>query len=92
MLLDEQDVIALDLLGYGYYLIGDPVSALRFLDAALAIDPGYPPIYLHVALVQIRVGNIDLALENLQKTLELAPDSSEAEQATRILDTLLSGD
>jgi tetratricopeptide (TPR) repeat protein len=90
LLLDDQDVIALDLLGYGYYLIGDPASAQRFLQQALEIDPDYHPIYLHLALVHIQNSDFDLAQRRLEQTIDLAPLSIEAERAMRILESVIT--
>lgn len=86
LLLDENDPIALDLLGYAHYLLNDFSTAERYLQRAIVIQPDYASAHFHLALVYLLDGKPDLAYESLQTVLTLAPESSPiATQAQRAL-------
>ncbi len=85
LLLDADDPIALDLIGYGYYLLNDMVTAERFLQQALQKDPDYAPAHLHLGLLRIQQGNMLAAQDEILKAVQLAPDTPTATQAERIL-------
>jgi len=86
VILDQEDAIALDLLGYAYYLLGDPNSALRFFQRALAADPNYAALRLHIGLLYLAQDDLSAARTQLELAVALAPGSWSAEQAARILE------
>ena len=85
-LLDPDDPIALDLLGYGYYLLDDLSLAARFLHQSISFDAQYAPAHLHLGLVHLAQGEPDAARQHLVQAIDLAPDSPTAVQAQRVLD------
>ncbi|MFQ5615241.1 MAG: tetratricopeptide repeat protein, partial [Anaerolineales bacterium] len=89
LLLDEDDPIALDLMGYGYYLLGDMVTAQRFLQRSLEINPEYAPAMFHLGLRYLAQGDSSNARKQLLRAIALAPNTPTAEQAARILERYL---
>lgn len=89
VLQDPDDPIALDLIGYAYYLRGDSLSGLRFLHRALAANPGYAPARLHLGMVFLARGDVAAAAQQLRLAEELAPGTSVADQAREILQNYL---
>jgi TolB-like protein/Tfp pilus assembly protein PilF len=60
--------------GYFHYNIrGDYETALRELDLALELQPNYFDAYATVGYVHRRMGNLDLAAENIEKAYRLDP-------------------
>lgn len=85
VLLAPDEPAALDTLGQVYFKLGDPLSARRFFLRALQNDPGYAPAHLHLGLVLLYDGDPAAARERFQLVQRLAPDSSAALQADRLL-------
>lgn len=85
LVLDDQDPVALDLMGYGYYLLNDMTLAERFLLQALEITPESPRPWFHLGLVSLAMGDTQKAYEQLTHAVALDPASPVAEQAQRIL-------
>lgn len=85
LVLDNQDSVALDLMGFGYYLLNDIPTAQRFLSQALELAPNDPDPWFHLALVSLVQGEYPAAQEQLEQVIELAPTSSTAAQARRVL-------
>ena len=89
VLADGNDPVALDLLGYAYYLGGDMVTGMRFLFRSLDANPGYAPARLHLGLVYLARDEPDNARRQLELAIQLAPGTEAAAQAQEILATYL---
>ncbi|HUF38341.1 MAG TPA: tetratricopeptide repeat protein [Anaerolineales bacterium] len=89
VLADGKDPVALDLLGYAYYLGGDTVSGMRFLFRALDANPGYAPARLHLGMVYLARGEDENAFRQLELAVRLAPGTAAAAQAQEILEIYL---
>jgi tetratricopeptide (TPR) repeat protein len=85
VLLNPKDPASLDTMAQVYILLGNPLIAQRFLNRALAANPGYAPARLHLGLVSLLHGNNSIAREQLQLARNLAPDGSAVEEQTRRL-------
>ncbi|NUM49014.1 MAG: tetratricopeptide repeat protein [Anaerolineales bacterium] len=85
LLLDDQDPVALDLMGFGYYLLNEMSTAQRFLLQAVALTPDDPHPWYHLGLVSLWLGDTQQAYDHLTRAVSLAPSSSIAEQAQRVL-------
>ena len=86
---DENDPVALDLLGYAYYLGGDTVTGMRFLHRALEANPNYAPARLHLGLLYLARDRAGDARTQLELAVQLAPESEVGLQAREILDDYL---
>ena len=86
LLINPNDPIASDLVGYGYYLLGDALTSERFLYRALKADSDYAPAHFHLGMLQYSQGNYSDATVQLHRTIKLAPDTAIANQAQQILD------
>ena len=85
LLLNVDDPVALDLMGYGYYLLGNQPLAQRFLFRALELTPEDPRPWFHLGLVSLALGENQRAYESLARAVDLDPASPVAEQAMRVL-------
>lgn len=85
LLLNDQDPLALDLMGFGYYLLNDLSTAQRFLSQALEISPDEPRLWFHMGLVSLASGETQRAYDQLIRAVDLNPSSPVAEQAIRVL-------
>jgi tetratricopeptide (TPR) repeat protein len=85
LVLDAQDPVALDLMGFGYYLLNDMPLAQRFLLRALELTPEAPRPWFHLGLVSLAVGDTQQAYDQLTRAIALDPASATAEQAQRVL-------
>jgi hypothetical protein len=83
--LNPKDPASLDTMAQVYILLGNPLIAQRFLNRALAANPGYAPARLHLGLVSLLHGNNSSARYQLQLARNLAPDGSAVEEQTRRL-------
>ena len=86
LLINPDDPIAADLVGYGYYLLGDGLTAERFLTRALQADPEYAPAYFHLGMLRFSQGDLSAANIQLRRTISLVPDTPLAAEAERILE------
>lgn len=82
---DPQDPTNLDLMAQVFIRQGDLVNAGRFLQRALDARPDFAPAHLHLGLLYLLLGNQAAALQELNRTISLAPGSSEAWQAQQLL-------
>ena len=64
-------------------------SARRFLERALALDNAFAAARLHLGQVYLLLGDRSSALQQLRQVISLAPGSSEAAQAQRLIDDYL---
>ncbi len=85
LLINKSDPVALDLMGFGYYLLGDMPTAQRFLFQALEITPEDPRPWFHLGLVSLALGDYQEAYDQLVRAVDLDPSSSIADQAMRVL-------
>lgn len=85
LLLNDDDPVALDLMGFGYYLLGDFPTAQRFLFRARELAPDDPRPWFHLGLVFLALGENQQAHAHLSRAISLDPASPTAEQALRVL-------
>ena len=83
---DPQDPTNLDLMAQVFIRQGDLVNAERFLQRLLAAHPDFAPAHLHLGLLYLLQGNQAAALQELDRTISLAPGSPEARQAQQLLE------
>jgi tetratricopeptide (TPR) repeat protein len=86
LLLSPNDPASPDMLGQVLFELGDASSAKRFFEQALLLQPQYAPALLHLGLIDILENNLTAAHEKLNLVLTLAPGTSDADQAQRLLD------
>ncbi len=82
---DPQDPTNLDLMAQVFIRQGDLVDAERFLRRALDANPDFAPAHLHLGLIYLLIGNQAAALQELNRTIALAPGSPEARQAEQLI-------
>ncbi len=80
------DPVALDLIGYAYYVQGDWVSGLRFLHRSLTANPNYAPARLHLGMLLLAQEDKQTALTQFRSAIRLSPGSPAAEQAQSIIE------
>jgi tetratricopeptide (TPR) repeat protein len=85
VILNPEDPVALDLIGYSLHLRGDALSALRFLSRALNADPNYAPARLHLGLVYLAQDKVEQAAAQFHLVIRLAPETPWAADAARLL-------
>ena len=90
--LDPKDVNVSTDLGIAYYYTEQTDKALAQFTKSLSIDPKHVKTLLNMGIVKA-FGKQDLegATDAWQQVVKLAPDSSEGQQAKRMLDGLQSG-
>lgn len=84
---EPRDPANLALMGRVMIKTGDLLNAKRFLIRSLEYNPDYAPAHLHLGLVYILTGDEASALQEFQLASNLAPNSSIADQATRLMET-----
>ncbi|HVT44400.1 MAG TPA: tetratricopeptide repeat protein [Thermoanaerobaculia bacterium] len=62
-----------------------PKEAIRYLDRAVSIDPAKADSYYYRAIARLHMKDMALAKGDLQKVIELAPDSPEAQESRDLL-------
>jgi tetratricopeptide (TPR) repeat protein len=82
---EPQDPTNLDLMAQVFIHQGDLVDAERFVRRALDANPDFAPAHLHLGLIYLLIGNQAAALQELNRTIALAPGSPEAQQAEQII-------
>jgi tetratricopeptide (TPR) repeat protein len=85
VLLDPGSSEALDLLGFSYYLTGNPEVAEHLLTRTLQLAPASPAAYYHLGLVRLALGHDDLAVQALHQAAALDPGGQYDLLATRAL-------
>ena len=83
---DPQDATNLDLMAQVFIHQGDLVNAERFLRRLLDANPDFAPAHLHLGLLYLLRGDQAAALQELNRTISLAPGSPEARQARQLLE------
>jgi tetratricopeptide (TPR) repeat protein len=87
IILDPSNPSSLDVMGRVFTILDDPLSAQRFLDRALRLDPGYAPARLHLGILYLSEGNSADALKHISLAQSLsAPGTPISQQAGRLLD------
>jgi tetratricopeptide (TPR) repeat protein len=84
-----RDPEPLDLLGQALLSQGDVISAERFFQQAVEIDPKHSPSYLHLGMLYLQKGERDLANQALTRAVELDPEGPTGVQALRQLELYL---
>ncbi|HEY9087009.1 MAG TPA: tetratricopeptide repeat protein [Anaerolineaceae bacterium] len=84
--LAPKDASVLDLNGQVMYYLGDMASAERFLQRALEIDAANAAAHLHLGQVYLQWERLDQAQIHLQTAERLAPNTTIALTARRLLD------
>ena len=72
-------------------LSGNPESALREIDAALALDPSRESLRVDRAMMLARAGRVEEAVRSLEEFLARAPSGPDAERARGLLAELSRG-
>lgn len=86
ILINPQDAASLDMMGQVFTLLNDRLSAQRFLQRALQINPGFAPARLHLGVVLLFEGDSNRARQELALAQSLAgTNSSVSDQAKRLL-------
>ena len=70
--LEPADPLALTLLGRGYSLLNETITAELLFKDALEVDASYAPAYYYFGLLKIAQGEMDAAEEYLQQAAEFA--------------------
>jgi len=68
--IDSSDGVALTILAWAEYMLGDSDRALALIDRSLHIDPGDPYTYYYDALIRYQTGDRDTALKSMATALE----------------------
>ncbi len=63
-------------------------AAINAYKECLAVQPGHVYAHYYIGLAYNQINNKDLAINHLQKFLQLAPNAPEAEQVRRLLSQL----
>jgi tetratricopeptide (TPR) repeat protein len=72
-------------LGIAHYRSGDLDTAKVYFDSIILEDPGFENAYLARGNLHILSGNLDLALNNFYKIIELNPKNAEAQDFVRMI-------
>jgi tetratricopeptide (TPR) repeat protein len=75
------DPHGVDLLGFGWFLLGDVPTAERLFWRAIAEDPTYVPAYFHLGLVAESDQEFGLAVGFYRQVISLEPQGSTAQAA-----------
>jgi tetratricopeptide (TPR) repeat protein len=80
-ILAPQDPQAIDLLGFGWFLMGDLPTAERLFWRALDQDPTYVPAFLHLGMVAESRNDLRLAVGFYRQAVALDPQGPMAQSA-----------
>jgi tetratricopeptide (TPR) repeat protein len=83
---DPHDPTNLDLMARVLIRQGDLVNAERFLRRILDANPDFATAHLHLGLLFLLQGDQAAALQELDRTISLAPGSPEAQKAQQLLE------
>jgi tetratricopeptide (TPR) repeat protein len=86
LLLSPNDPTSLDMLGQILLGLDDTTSAKRFFERAIMQQPEFALAHLHLGLIYIEAGDTKAAFEKFNQVLSLAPGTTAADQAQRLLD------
>lgn len=79
---------ALDILGLGWYKVGDFSTAERFFLRALGQNPNSASAHLHLGMCMLAQGRAADAMSELESALRLDPSGRIGAQAKSLLDSL----
>jgi tetratricopeptide (TPR) repeat protein len=79
---------AADTLGWAYYKLGAPESAVAQLRECAQKEPNKPIYQYHLGMAYMATRHFDLAERSLQKALQDDPNFSDASSARAALDSL----
>lgn len=82
---DPNDPEAMVLLGRAYVILGDPETGRVFLERAVELDANYAPGHYFLALFLLSEGETEAALQHLNKVIELAPGTAQAQHASELI-------
>lgn len=83
--LAKDDARTLDILGWSYAQAGLPDTAKQTLLQAVQAEPDLALPHLHLAQTYLRMGDYDLAMQQLNKTVELDPNGPAGQFASQLL-------
>jgi Tfp pilus assembly protein PilF len=75
------------MLGEQYSITGEAGKAVAAYTAAIAADPTLAGSHLALAVLYLRQGNRENATSEIQKELEIAPDSAAAKQVLQAIES-----
>jgi cytochrome c-type biogenesis protein CcmH/NrfG len=81
VILAPDDPQGIDLLGFGWFLMGDLPTAERLFWKALDQDPTYVPALFHLGMVAESRGDLESAVGFYQKVAALDPQGPMAQPA-----------
>lgn len=82
----QEDALAFAQFGFAHRLRGgDPDEAMKYVNAAMQLDPRLPTAFLHRAALHLLSGRNELARSDFQHVLQLEPDNEQARQAMKAL-------
>jgi tetratricopeptide (TPR) repeat protein len=86
--INPDDVETYNDLGLSLYYTGQSQRALDILQTGIVKQPGFQRIQLTLGFVQAQTGNKDAASAALKKAIELGPDNTVGQEASRMLSEL----
>jgi len=89
--LDETTIQSPDVffnMGVNFLNANAPEDAIRYFGKSVALDPSYVDGYYRRALANLQIGKKDECRADLQKVVELAPDSQMGQMARKALESL----
>jgi tetratricopeptide (TPR) repeat protein len=85
VLLAPDDPASQDMLGQVFIGLEDYLSADKFLQRALDINPAYLPAQLHLGQSALYQGKLEAGSQILKSLIAQSPDSPEASRANELL-------
>jgi len=74
--------------GESFFSLGQPDNAIKFFSRAINLDADFSDAYYKLGLAYLNKGDIENARINLEKFIQLAPDSPDAEIAKEFLKSI----
>jgi tetratricopeptide (TPR) repeat protein len=72
--LDRDDAVAIGFAGYALaYVVGDLSTGAAYVERGLTLNPGYAPTLLSSGWIHIWLGQLDVAIDHVQRGLRLDP-------------------
>lgn len=85
---NTDDILAIDMKARLLWSQGKKDESLKYFSRMVSLDPLNYPLWLELAMREIDSGEIGKARVSLNKVLALAPNSTEASEAIRLLGTI----
>jgi tetratricopeptide (TPR) repeat protein len=83
--LNPKDPLAQDLLGWAYYLAGDPDKARDTLESSLQLDSDFARAYYHLGVVCSELGDVKTGQWAYQRAIDLDSEGEYRRKASREL-------